>query len=65
MNDKMRDIILKVRKAIGLEEFLFLLGMALLYRGLSVAFCHAIAQTVTGAVLVVFSMLIVFKAPHE
>jgi len=65
MINKMREIARQIHKAIGLEEFAFLLGLALLYIGASVEFSHALAQIVTGAVLISVSMLLVFKGSHD
>ena len=51
----------KLRAMIGLEEVLFLSGMALLYAGTAVQFGHAVAQMVCGAVLIAVSLLITVK----
>jgi len=51
----------QLRALIGLEEVLFLSGMALLYAGTAAQFGHAVAQMVCGAVLIAVSLLITVK----
>ena len=50
-----------IRKAVGVTEFLFLLGLCLLYFGSAAQFGHAVAQIVSGSVLVIVSLLTAFK----
>ncbi len=57
----MEKLISKLRTLIGLEEILFLFGMALLYAGTAAQFGHAVAQMVCGAVLIAVSLLITVK----
>ena len=61
MIEAFKNLFAQVRGAIGLEEILFLLGMAFLYCGLAVQFSHAAAQIISGAVLVVLSFWMAAK----
>ena len=61
INKLKKKLLEQLRAMIGLEEILFLFGMALLYAGTAAEFGHAIAQMVCGAVLVAVSLLITVK----
>lgn len=61
MKDKIFSIVSNIRHALDLEDYLFLIGIMMLYRGLAVQFSHAMAQVVSGVVLLVISVLIAIK----
>lgn len=61
INELKQKLLEQLRAMIGLEEVLFLSGMALLYAGTAVQFGHAVAQMVCGAVLIAVSLLITVK----
>lgn len=61
INKLKKKLLEQLRAMIGLEEVLFLSGMALLYAGTAAQFGHAAAQMVCGAVLIAVSLLITVK----
>lgn len=58
---KMQKMITFLREMFGVEEVLFLGGWILLYLGLAAQFGHPLAQSAGGGVLILVSILLVFK----
>lgn len=60
--NRIKALFANVKNALNVEDYIFLIGLVMLYAGIASRFGHAIAQIVCGVVLILTAIFVARKA---